>query len=689
MENNKTLKIIDNAIFVFVIIFLASLTNSIFVNQLGYYGALLLVLIRYAVTKENPFSKNGLGIALVLFLSAELISAIFSNNHHDAFNNLLKRALLVPLLYLMPAVTKSEERGKLFVKVFIAAAFIMIGIYLVVAYEYVINRLYAVEQKGPSVFKFVMTAGGIISFITIIVFAFLINEKVKMKYKILLGVLFVMSSISLLANYSRAAWLGGAMGIATILFVKKKYIILSVPVLLVVGYLIAVPNKSFVRFYKLADDKITELKTINTEGKAKSAWKKENQIIISDYENGLLVNDFNSVTQHIKNDYVTIRVDQWGQSIYPAYYSNNKYIVYKYLNNKLNKITSFTTAGMVVNMIGYDNKFYIAHRDSGLVVKTNPENVKEEVIINELYNFVDFTVSKKVFACYSNNNNSLLVYSIVNGIPKQKIYEEQINTQLTALFQNGNYLLFQTDGGLKIYTVDSNNVVTFIKQDESLKNITRFACINGENYGFSLYGDVYKFTLLNNFSAEKLKDKILPISWLETGLSVSGDTIIVAYNKRNRIGSILDPHHITNIERINQWATGMRILKDNPIFGVGDIDMNKVYQKYRAPYERENFGHLHNNYVHLLAILGLFGFCAVMFLFVKVFMVNIKIYKSVKEIPFISSFALGVMAMFVGFLFSGLAEWNFGDHEIITLVWFLVGLNIAFYKLVNNKTVNE
>jgi hypothetical protein len=41
---------------------------------------------------------------------------------------------------------------------------------------------------------------------------------------------------------------------------------------------------------------------------------------------------------------------------------------------------------------------------------------------------------------------------------------------------------------------------------------------------------------------------------------------------------------------------------------------------------------------------------------------------------------LGALAAFIGFLFAGLGEWNFGDQEIVTMLWFTLGLNIAFYK---------
>jgi O-antigen ligase len=144
---------------------------------------------------------------------------------------------------------------------------------------------------------------------------------------------------------------------------------------------------------------------------------------------------------------------------------------------------------------------------------------------------------------------------------------------------------------------------------------------------------------------------------------------------------MVDPYHITNINRLNQWKTGFKILASHPIFGVGDIDLHQLYLKYKEPYEKETFGHLHNNYVHFIVILGVFGFIVVVYMLIKIFLLNLKIYKTVKEEEFISSYALGTLAAFTGFLFSGLAEWNFGDHEIITMVWFTIGLNIAFYKL--------
>ncbi len=87
-KKSNFVKIIDWAIFVFIIIFLLSLSNSIFINQVGYFGALLLILIRFGITRENQFTRTGLEFALLCYIAAEFLSAIFSDYSSLAFNNL-------------------------------------------------------------------------------------------------------------------------------------------------------------------------------------------------------------------------------------------------------------------------------------------------------------------------------------------------------------------------------------------------------------------------------------------------------------------------------------------------------------------------------------------------------------------------------------------------------------------------
>jgi O-antigen ligase len=118
---------------------------------------------------------------------------------------------------------------------------------------------------------------------------------------------------------------------------------------------------------------------------------------------------------------------------------------------------------------------------------------------------------------------------------------------------------------------------------------------------------------------------------------------------------------------------------DHPLFGVGDIDLAKYYVKYKRPYDKEIHGHLHNNYVHFLATLGLFGFLSLMYLFFKIFKKLSGIYSATKGKPFIASYSLGAIAAFASILVSGLSEQNFWDQEITTLIYFTIGLNIALF----------
>ena len=47
---------------------------------------------------------------------------------------------------------------------------------------------------------------------------------------------------------------------------------------------------------------------------------------------------------------------------------------------------------------------------------------------------------------------------------------------------------------------------------------------------------------------------------------------------------------------------------------------------------------------------------------------------------------LGSLAGYTGFLVNGLFEWNFGDSEVIMLVWLLTGLALATERLVRAET---
>jgi hypothetical protein len=682
MNNLSQNKILDKAIFVFIIIFLLTLTNSIFLNQIGYYGALVLILFKFYKTKQNPFEKTGLELALSLFIVAEIISAALSDYSAAAFTNVLKRILLLPVIYVIAYVIKDEKKLKIAIYTLLFASFVMIFIYVGISAKYFLQKLYSTEAKGPSLFKYVMTAGGLISFITILVFAFLINEKSNIKTRIIYFVLFLFSALALLGNYSRAAWLGAFMGLITVLILKRKWVIISIPLLLIIAYIFVERNISEINIFTIDGKNIKFEKKLETEGQAKSVVGLKNSFVISDHNKGIIVLKNNKVIQKIVPNLPVIKLVKWQDSVVAAYLSYSRFLLYKQSADTLALFDSLTTNGNIVNILGVDNKLVVVQNDSGLIVKNNPFNLKDENKYPQFNNFLNCAFSPNYFSFYDLDKNSIEIYKSSNYKIEKHLGSININTKIAAISQFDSLLFFQADNGLHIFLLKDENYKK-LKYFKNVKGILSFLRFNGEMLGITNNGDVYKFITTPTIDMYLYEQKVTPLIYYDEGAVIYNDKLVTTYVKRNRILSIFDPYHNTNIQRLDQWKTGFRMFWDNPLFGVGDIDLNNLYTKYKANYEREKFGHLHNNYVHLLAILGLIGFISVMYLFYKVAAINLKVYNKTKSIPFISSVSLGVTAAFIGFLFSGLAEWNFGDHEIITFVWFLTGLNIACGKLTN------
>lgn len=145
---------------------------------------------------------------------------------------------------------------------------------------------------------------------------------------------------------------------------------------------------------------------------------------------------------------------------------------------------------------------------------------------------------------------------------------------------------------------------------------------------------------------------------------------------RDRITSIVDPTHPNNVTRVNMWKTGLRIFLDHPVLGIGDIGTEILWSRYSAPGWNPE-GHLHNNLLMWLVTLGVVGFGVLSALFVKIWLVVRGVYRRARDDWFAGSLALGTLAVLVGFHVNGLFEWNFGDAEIIMLVWAMVGLTLA------------
>jgi O-antigen ligase len=150
---------------------------------------------------------------------------------------------------------------------------------------------------------------------------------------------------------------------------------------------------------------------------------------------------------------------------------------------------------------------------------------------------------------------------------------------------------------------------------------------------------------------------------------------------QERLRSIVDINHPENASRLMLWAAGLRIFADHPIVGVGDIDLHDLFVQYLPLQTSIPWGHEHNVPMQILVTLGSVGLIVVVAMFVKILVTEWKVYKKLKDDWLGGSFALGAVAVFVGFLIMGLTEWSFGDQEVVLLLWSTLGITLGLERV--------
>ncbi len=154
---------------------------------------------------------------------------------------------------------------------------------------------------------------------------------------------------------------------------------------------------------------------------------------------------------------------------------------------------------------------------------------------------------------------------------------------------------------------------------------------------------------------------------------------------RQRFALIFDlKYHSTQV-RLVQWEYALKIAADHPLFGVGWRDMLPLVRQYvpadiavveQARYDIFHIGHFHNNYVMILVCFGVVGLFAFLWLLIAVWRQLGRAAKlAATEYDRLIVFA--ARAAMLGFLVEGTFDWTFGDAEVITMFWFVIGLGFG------------
>jgi putative inorganic carbon (hco3(-)) transporter len=141
-----------------------------------------------------------------------------------------------------------------------------------------------------------------------------------------------------------------------------------------------------------------------------------------------------------------------------------------------------------------------------------------------------------------------------------------------------------------------------------------------------------------------------------------------------RVRSLVNLEDPTVQDRVAMWRAGLSMIGDHAFLGVGPGEVRTWYQHYRRPEAvRPSTGHLHNSAIQIAAERGLPALVAWVWLWVVFFREGWTILlRTHRESGIQRALVCASLAGVVGFLVAGLFEHNFGDGEVVMVVYALM-----------------
>jgi O-antigen ligase len=137
------------------------------------------------------------------------------------------------------------------------------------------------------------------------------------------------------------------------------------------------------------------------------------------------------------------------------------------------------------------------------------------------------------------------------------------------------------------------------------------------------------------------------------------------------IGSLRDD---TTRDRLAMLATGLSLVREHPLIGIGPGQVKRVYPTAAGPEAlRRSTSHLHNTPLQITVERGIPGLLAWVAIFATFFVHTVRLVRRLPESPD-RALVVGVLGAVVAFLVAGLFEYNFGDSEVVLVAVALMAL---------------
>ena len=150
----------------------------------------------------------------------------------------------------------------------------------------------------------------------------------------------------------------------------------------------------------------------------------------------------------------------------------------------------------------------------------------------------------------------------------------------------------------------------------------------------------------------------------------------------------------SNLERLNRWASAMRLWKESPMLGVGPGTYQFVYGSYQKSYQLSvistnagDLGNAHSEYIGPMTEQGLPGVLLVAALFLTTFATGVRVYRTAKD-PAVGRMALAFTLSLLTYYVHGVFN-NFLDTDKLSVPFWAFTAVIVALDMYSEKTENE
>lgn len=144
-----------------------------------------------------------------------------------------------------------------------------------------------------------------------------------------------------------------------------------------------------------------------------------------------------------------------------------------------------------------------------------------------------------------------------------------------------------------------------------------------------------------------------------------------------------------NQERLYTWISSLKMVKDHPFTGIGHGNYTLICDQYRTPYQHFTFtsrAHAHNNLLQTAVVGGIPLLLCFIYAWGVLFSSLYRAYRENAEADAeLQAITLGVFGAAIAFFIQGMFEHNFGDSEVIAMLWLLTASALRLRDLAISK----